>query len=773
MTKEKFSIVIPTMWQAEEIQDLIRLYTNNTSIVEIIVIDNNPKQRKNLPLSNKLKVITNGTNNFVNPSWNLGYTLSKYNLILSNDDIIINNLDSLLNAISNSDYDLLGVEINLDSTNIHINEYNKEPTNSFGSFIYVKNYKYIPSKYKIWAGDNFLMGSVFKVGILKNSGVFTKTSVTLNKFLDIKNNIAQNDRILYLNEKNKKINNDKLSVLVVLVNFGIEQLNFLEIVVNEIKTFKKYNTKIILHSNIPTNIKNIDETIIFNNLDDYQLLPLTCRKTIWDNRDNFDIFVFGENDHLFKEFHIDKHIEYSNILPNNRISGLIQYEENEEGFFYPAYHGHYEWDFDSVEIYDNKVFAHFTNLHQATFILTQSQLKQIGTEYDFTKFFKDSHYSKKCKVNTDLYQFTSFKKIICISEFKENIIHHLPNLYIYGDKGRRKNQRSDDNRMKNSILKLMGFTMVNPDINLSLIIPTFKNPTMLSECLNSIRGYSDCEILVGIDGCEETLEYVKKNKYNENIRFFYFDKNNGPYIVRNSLAKISNSDILLFFDSDDIMKENMISEILERMKTNEFVKPMYSDFTNTPNYNITKSNTYGEGVFAIKKELFLSMNGFEPWPVSADSDFMNRLYKNNIKFGYTTSVSFYRRIHPNSLTQSKETGLRSAFRGKYYSISKNKTDFSPLPQLVTSDFYEVFTEKEYNTNNDIESTIEIPKPKDLSPILKNQKTIDYDRINEILGKKNTEPPKQQPKPRITNPPINRNEINEMRAKLAKESIKRK
>jgi hypothetical protein len=39
-----------------------------------------------------------------------------------------------------------------------------------------------------------------------------------------------------------------------------------------------------------------------------------------------------------------------------------------------------------------------------------------------------------------------------------------------------------------------------------------------------------------------------------------------------------------------------------------------------------------------------------------------------------------------------------------------------------------------------------------------KKTIDYDRINEILGKKNTEPPKQQPKPRITNPPINRNEI---------------
>jgi len=317
--------------------------------------------------------------------------------------------------------------------------------------------------------------------------------------------------------------------------------------------------------------------------------------------------------------------------------------------------------------------------------------------------------------------------------------------------------------------------LVRPKI--SILVPTFKNPTMLSECLNSIRGYSDCEILVGIDGCEETLEYVKKNKYNEDIRFFYFDKNNGPYIVRNSLAKISNSDILLFFDSDDIMKENMISDILGRMRTNDFVKPMYSDFTNTPNYNITRSNTYGEGVFAIKKDLFLSMNGFEPWPVAADSDFMGRLYKNNKKFSYTNDVVFYRRVHPNSLTQRKETGLSSPLRGKYYSMSKRKSNFGPLQELVTSTFNEVNTNKIYNTDPYIEIT---PK-KDISAILTHPKTIDYDRINEILGKKPEQKvlPNQKPeKPQVQqNKPISRNVVNDnknlQRHNLAKLSIKKK
>jgi len=322
---------------------------------------------------------------------------------------------------------------------------------------------------------------------------------------------------------------------------------------------------------------------------------------------------------------------------------------------------------------------------------------------------------------------------------------------------------------------------VNQKINISLIIPAFKNPTMLSECLNSIRGYSDCEILVGIDGCEETLEYVKKNKYNENIRFFYFDKNNGPYIVRNSLAKISNSDILLFFDSDDIMKENMISDILGRMSSNDFVKPMYSDFTNTPNYKITRSNTYGEGVFAIKKDLFLSMNGFEPWPVAADSDFMGRLYKNNKKFSYTNDVVFYRRVHPNSLTQRKDTGLSSPLRGKYHTMSKRKSNFGPLQELTIAQFTEVYTNKIYNTD----VTIQLPPKKDISDIvLVHPKTIDYGRINEIITKRpdqNKNLPNQKPEPQkpivAQNKPVSRNIINEtknsQRHNLAKLSIKKK
>lgn len=263
-------------------------------------------------------------------------------------------------------------------------------------------------------------------------------------------------------------------ILAVLVNYGDEQINYLERVVNNLKRFEKYSVKVIVNSNINLSIQGIDEVKIFE-LDNYQLLPLTCRKVIWDKRNEYDIFIYGENDHLFTEKHIDNHIKYSKILPENRISGLIQFEEDETGKYYPGYHADFEWDFNSVEVYQGKKFAHFNNVHQATFILTRKELLGVGEKIKFDDLVNENtvfkrfirrvkkkiglkvkrlnKYSVKCKVNTDIYEFGGMKKVICISEFEDNLIHHLPNIYIEGLKGRQK-LRSSEDKMNLAIRKL-------------------------------------------------------------------------------------------------------------------------------------------------------------------------------------------------------------------------------------------------------------------------------------------------------------------------------
>lgn len=270
---------------------------------------------------------------------------------------------------------------------------------------------------------------------------------------------------------------EKKEILAVLVNFGDEQLEYLQQVVNELKTFKKYNVTIIVQSNIKIDIEGINEVNILT-LEDYQLLPLTCRKVIWENRNDYDIFLYGENDLLFREKHIDNYLEYYKILPKNRISGLLRFEIEEGNNFYPDYHLDFEWDFKSVETYEGKVFAYFNNTHQATFILNREQLFAVGKKIDFEvlvpnsssflinrflrkikktlgiRLERQNKYSVKCKVNTDIYDYGGMKKMICISEFEDNLIHHLPNIYIDGLKGRNK-FRSDSERMNEALNKLL------------------------------------------------------------------------------------------------------------------------------------------------------------------------------------------------------------------------------------------------------------------------------------------------------------------------------
>ena len=271
---------------------------------------------------------------------------------------------------------------------------------------------------------------------------------------------------------------EKKRVLAVLANYGHEQLNYLEVVVNNLKSFKKYEVTVVAHSNVPLDdIKGIDEVTLFEkstgirSLNDFlvkkkwgkkwsgrmfsfKLLPMTCRKKIDEEAMNYDYFIFSENDQLFKEHHIDNFIRYESILPENRIAGLIQYEEDETGRYYPAYHGDYDWDFNSVERYGNLIFAHFTNVHQASFLISQKQLMKIKENYDFSNFLSSDHYRLMPKTNTDIYQHAGMKKLICISEFEQNLIHHLPNLYIHGDKGRGK-LCSDENRMQNALRRML------------------------------------------------------------------------------------------------------------------------------------------------------------------------------------------------------------------------------------------------------------------------------------------------------------------------------
>jgi hypothetical protein len=278
-------------------------------------------------------------------------------------------------------------------------------------------------------------------------------------------------------------------------------------------------------------------------------------------------------------------------------------------------------------------------------------------------------------------------------------------------------------------------------VSLSVIIPTYKNVKYLNELFESISKNNDFEkyeILVGVDSCEETLNYIKSNTFPENFKFYSFKENIGPYIIKNTLTTITNNDKLLFFDSDDIMFDFMLSYVDNNLDNFDCVKPKYIDFEVKNNEKIfrPRKNSYGEGVFGIKKENFLMLNGFEGWRVAADSDFMGRFYKTKGKVLMTSDVLFYRRRHSNSLTAHNHTGFGSELRNEYVKLSNKKGNKIVLDALKISS-YEIIENGVIKNNknyelNDNEYIIKLSKQKKISDLINsNTNKINVNKPKEI------------------------------------------
>jgi glycosyltransferase involved in cell wall biosynthesis len=279
-------------------------------------------------------------------------------------------------------------------------------------------------------------------------------------------------------------------------------------------------------------------------------------------------------------------------------------------------------------------------------------------------------------------------------------------------------------------------------MGISIIIPTFDNIEYIDETLTSIYNSGkdlEYEILIGIDGCNKSLKYLKDKTYPDNTNIFFFSTNKGPYLIKNTLSTLAKYDNLLFFDSDDIMEENMIGYCLNSLNTHQCVKPRLRNFkiVNGKIVNEVGRKNWGEGVFAIKKPIFDYYNGFEGWLVAADSDFMDRLYKNNISVELTQEILVLRRLHDKGLTNRPDTGLSSSLRSKYASISKSKKYFGPLPELKIAE-YQPINIAEY-TNNDIfkvgDTNSDNEEVDDYVKTINDRKQIVNDVIKTINNKK--------------------------------------
>lgn len=230
---------------------------------------------------------------------------------------------------------------------------------------------------------------------------------------------------------------------------------------------------------------------------------------------------------------------------------------------------------------------------------------------------------------------------------------------------------------------------------LSIVIPTKGHVDYLKECvksvLSNIGNDHNYEVLVGIDNCEDTLRSLNDLPNDYRLNYYYFPTNVGPYVIRNSLAEIADSNLIFFFDSDDVLLNGSLSNIMKKNQDFDIMKIGYQNFSNEESIDYLKleqrSKNIGEGVFLVKKNKFMTVRGFENWFIAADSDFHIRAKIQGLKTVSVPGNTFFaRRLHPDSLTQKDSSGYKSNLRKGYVEIMTKRPKNFLLPDYYNSPF---------------------------------------------------------------------------------------
>ncbi len=163
------SVIVPTLWKAKELEFMLPKLLENKKVSEVIIIDNNKAARPDsLPTHEKIRLLEQPENIFVNPAWNLGVKEAKSKKVcLMSDDILFDaRVFDVVDPLVTDKIGVIGVNalgiksffVNSPLINVSPVKIRLDHWDGFGTlmFVHKKNYLDTPEELKIYWGDVWL-----------------------------------------------------------------------------------------------------------------------------------------------------------------------------------------------------------------------------------------------------------------------------------------------------------------------------------------------------------------------------------------------------------------------------------------------------------------------------------------------------------------------------------------------------------------------------------------------------------------------------------------
>lgn len=232
-----------------------------------------------------------------------------------------------------------------------------------------------------------------------------------------------------------------MKVLLAISSYSNKQQQYLYRILEEYNNMN-YNIDCYIYTttdanNNISNYKNLNIIQIINPLSIGENNAWAHRKLFIENKNNYDLFIYTENDHLITQNNIETFLKVTNELPKDKITGFIQYElkPNDNNKYtivlIKGQKNRRERAFivDTDIVINNKHYFEIQNRHQGCYILTKEQLAYvINTNQYKDKYYGNEPYGNMESICTQPY--LCYHKIFPYNELQDLFIHHLPNKYI-------------------------------------------------------------------------------------------------------------------------------------------------------------------------------------------------------------------------------------------------------------------------------------------------------------------------------------------------------
>jgi FkbM family methyltransferase len=241
--KEKFSVIVPTMWRCDTFPLFVKKLADTDLVGEIIIINNDVPKTLKLEYSPKITLYNFKDNIGVNPAWNFGVQKAKFNkLCIVNDDVAFDT--KLFEKIYDYVIPEKGVsglcpgEVEnfkqppVTDKSIQIIPWEGQHTFGFGSlmFIHKNNWINIPNELKIYYGDNFIFDRMLKLDkinyLITNIDYFTKWAQTTSDPTITSKELLESETKIYEQLMQRGISNLQTILIAIPTNKGIEPETF-------------------------------------------------------------------------------------------------------------------------------------------------------------------------------------------------------------------------------------------------------------------------------------------------------------------------------------------------------------------------------------------------------------------------------------------------------------------------------------------------------------------------------------------------------------------